>query len=186
MYFSQNVATCGADVEKACGCVSLANAIVLFGMERIEPAVIIANAKNMSAFDSTGLAPESLRLLCVRMGLHADLVQPCSASALAPGMLMYVRSIGLLNSQGGVTYENSVQDSHIVMVETIQPDGVIVVINPDRRRCGKGFTTDKWGRMTIAPGQLADVWRTSRVNGAHTSCAVVATARSVIDKTEIR
>ncbi len=72
------------------------------------------------------------------------------------------------------------------MVEAIKPDGVIVVINPDRRRCGKGFTTDKWGRMTIAPGQLADVWRTSRVNGTHTSCAVVATARSAIDKTEIR
>jgi hypothetical protein len=91
---------------------------------------------------------------------------------------MYVKSIPLLNAQGGVAYEDAEQDSHVVMVEAIQPDGVIVVINPDRRRSGKGFTADKWGRMTIGPDQLADVWCTTRVDGTHTKFAAVAIARA--------
>jgi hypothetical protein len=102
-----------------------------------------------------------------------ELLQPCSAEALAPGMLMYVGSVALLNAQGGLAYEVPEQDSHIVMVESVEQDGVIVVINPDRRRCGVGFIADKWGRMKIAPGQLGDVWCTSRLDGTHTSCAAV-------------
>jgi len=184
MYFHQDVPTCGLDVGRACGCVSLANSITLMGFPRIAPAVIIATAKALSAFDSSGLSPESLHRLCARMGdLHgftADLLHPCSVGALAPGMLMYVRSIALLNAQGGTMYEDADHDSHIVMVESV--DGDIVVINPDRRRSGGGFVADRWGRMTIATGQLGDVWCSSRADGTHTSCAAVAIRRIATER----
>ena len=62
---------------------------------------------------------------------------------------MYVSSIALKNAQGGVQYEDAEYDSHVVMVESIESTG-IVVINPDCRKSGRGFRHDIWGRMRIS------------------------------------
>ena len=122
-----------------------------------------------------GLSPSSLRDLCIfmcgPMGYSVELVHDCK---LAPGMLMYVRSVALLNEQGGVQFEDSEHDSHIVLVEALLDDGTVVVINPDRRRNGKGFVSDKWGRMKISPASLGSVWQSARADGTYTERAAVS------------
>ena len=85
---------------------------------------------------------------------------------------MYVSSIALKNAQGGVQFEDSNTDSHIVMVERIEPTAIIV-INPDCRRRGNGFQHNIWGRMHISKSDVDKVWMSTRGDGAHTCKAAV-------------
>ena len=71
-------------------------------------------------------------------------------------------------------FEDSEHDSHIVLVEAISDDGTVVVINPDRRRNGKGFVSDKWGRMKISPASLGSVWQSARADGTYTVRAAIS------------
>ena len=176
-YYSQDVETCGARLDLACGAVSLANAMLLLGSKTPTPQEVITRGTELKSFDMCGLSPSSLRDLCIfmcgPMGYTVELVHNCQ---LAPGMLMYVRSVALLNAQGGVQFEESEHDSHIVLVEAISDDGTVVVINPDRRRNGNGFVSDMWGRMKISPAALGSVWQSARADGTYT----VRTAISII------
>ena len=177
-YYSQDVETCGARLDLACGAVSLANAMLLLGSPKLNtptPLEVITTGTELKSFDMCGLSPSSLRDLCIfmcgPMGYSVELVHDCK---LAPGMLMYVRSVALLNEQGGVQFEDSEHDSHIVMVEALSDDGTVVVINPDRRRNGKGFVSDKWGRMKISPASLGSVWQSARADGTYTVRAAIS------------
>ena len=176
MYYSQDEETCGASVDLACGAVSLANAMILLGSPNPPtPLEVITTGTELKSFDLCGLSPSSLQDLCKHicgpMGYSVELVHNCK---LAPGMLMYVRSVALLNEQGGVQFEDSEHDSHIVLVEALSDDGTVVVINPDRRRNGKGFVSDKWGRMKISPASLGGVWQSARADGTYTERAAVS------------
>ena len=181
IYFSQNKDSCGEDVEKACGPVSLANSLKYRAKEGKDttPKEIIYLASGSHAGplrDRPGLSPHELCALGTTVGqahgITAMLSHPCKASELAAGDLMYVGSIPLKNAQGGVQYENAEFDSHIVMVERIEPECVIV-IDPDCRKCGTGFRHDKWGRMRIPFVELDTVWMTTRNDQTKTKRAAV-------------
>ena len=179
-YFAQTEGTCGSDMEAACGAVSLSNALLLH-----DPPLCVSPAKVINAvffFSSKplvsmgGLTPAELVMLADTVGgpsgVCAEVVQPCPVSRLVPGCLMYVASIPLKNYQGGAQYELAPADSHIVTVERITSTG-LVVISPDCKRCGKGFRHDTWGRFVLPFTHLAEVWKTSRHDGAHTVQAAV-------------
>jgi hypothetical protein len=181
VYFSQNKDSCGEDVEKACGPVSLANSLKYRAKEGkyTTPKEVINLASESLAGplrERPGLSPHELCALGTIVGqahgITAMLSHPCKASELAAGDLMYVGSIPLKNAQGGVQYENAEFDSHIVMVERIEPECVIV-INPDCRKCGTGFRHDKWGRMRIPFVELDTVWTTTRNDQTKTKRAAV-------------
>ena len=183
-YFSQNRETCGDDVDKACGPVSLANSLVLKASSMWSPCLPghmldMASAPPLHhrrLRDRPGINPYELCALSAAAGqsdgLQATLREPCKLSELEPGDLMYVNSIALKNAQGGVQFEDAMHDSHIVMVESIDSTSIIV-INPDCRRSGSGFRHDLWGRMRIAHAHLDQVWMTTRVDGTRTSKAAV-------------
>ena len=137
-YYSQDVETCGARLDLACVAVSLANAMLLLGSPKLNtptPLEVITTGTELKSFDMCGLSPSSLRDLCIfmcgPMGYYVELVHDCK---LAPGMLMYVRSVALLNEQGGVQFEDSEHDSHIVMVENPTPPPATPLVHPQGRR----------------------------------------------------
>ena len=175
-YFSQSVDECGPEVEVACGPVSLANAMGLLvaGVTTSPRQIIDATLPGICA--SGGTSPEQLLRAAIHMGnkvgITAELRHPCTWNALSAGDILYVRSVALKNAQHGVQFEESPQDSHIVMVEAVV-DGALVVINPDCRRCGKGFRHDVWGRMLIPKDSLEAVWQSTRPDGSDTKRAAV-------------
>jgi hypothetical protein len=181
-YFSQDRASCGDDVDKACGAVSLANSLMLRADRPLElstPESIIHMSSQLPLGrlrDRFGISPDELCALSVLAGqsyeLQASLCEPCRVSQLAAGDLMYVNSIALKNAQGGVQFLDAENDSHIVMVESVDPTG-IVVINPDCRKCGSGFRHDIWGRMHISQMHLDKVWMSIRSDGTCTRRAAV-------------
>jgi hypothetical protein len=180
-YFSQNSDACGDAVDKACGAVSLANSLKYRALEGKDttPKEIIYRASRPPAGplrDRPGLSPDELCALATAVGqthgMTAMLSQPCKVSDLAAGDLMYVGSIPLKNAQGGNEYEDAEFDSHIVMVESMEPQ-CVVVVNPDCRKCGAGFRHNIWGRMRIPLAQLETVWMTTRSDGTTTTRAAV-------------
>jgi hypothetical protein len=181
-YFSQNRETCGDGVETACGPVSLANSLLTLRASSMPPPslpdiICLASTPTLGRLrDSFGIGPEELCALSAKAGmtygLHARVVEPCDVSELEAGDLMYVSSIALKNAQGCVQFEDAKTDSHIVMVERIEPN-TITVINPDCRRCGHGFQNNKWGRMHISKYDVDKVWMSTRGNGTHTCKAAV-------------
>ena len=184
MYYSQNIANCGARrVDTSCGPVSVANSMLRYYRYRhkVSPRKIICNAIKLKSYDQFGISPSSLRDLCKHMfakEFTVELVDNCTLRKLAPGMLMFVRSVALLNAQSDVQFENPEHDSLVVMVEAVWEDGTVVVINPDRRQEGegKGFQSGMWGRMKIPPAFMKSVWQTAQADGSTT----VQTAISII------
>ena len=175
-FFSQDKQTCGDDVEWACGAVSLANSFVLRGIRQVSPMSIIQCVKSPTLKERRGLAPSELCALATSFvkstGLVGTLQHPCSVGDVRPGDLIYVSSIALKNSQGLAQYEDSIIDSHVVLVERVSREGV-VVINPDCRNKGRSFQHDVWGRMVIPYDKLESVWRSVRVDGSVTLRAAV-------------
>jgi hypothetical protein len=182
-YYSQDERACGEDVEWACGPVTLANSLILLGLasyhHQVPPSSIIQRVKSgkgpKEVKKRVGMAPYELRdlaMLFVEPELVATLQHPCSVDDLRRGDLIYVNSIALKNAQGGVQYEDSVVDSHIVLVERVSSEGVFV-INPDCRRSGTGFQHNKWGRMVIKIDLLEQVWQSTREDGSTTVRAAV-------------
>ena len=147
-YHSQCELSCGSDVDYACGPISVCNFMALKCIP-VTPAAIFACIESPPLSDRKGLAPEELERLCQlmlkgpgrKLQCTATLRRKCNMDDLHPGDLMYISSVALLNAQGGNQYEeDSDWDSHIVMVETIDHGAaVITVINPDCRKCGRGF-----------------------------------------------
>lgn len=186
-YFSQDTQTCGAFEGKACAVVSLANALrrlVPAALNPPTPLDIIKKCEKNDLFDFGGLSPMNLHALCRIYllsfpGLSVEYITSPTARAkdLAPGALMYVRSLALLNAQGGdqcPTSENE-KDSHVVFVESISEDGTVMVINPDRalKESASGFVKSQWGRMKIPQACLESVWKSVRFDGTKTTrCAI--------------
>jgi hypothetical protein len=145
-FVSQNEATCGTDhVEYACGVVALSNSLIILNITPfISPQQIIETLSTispMSLAEMHGLPSEVLLKLCNAVcetrGYKASLVHECSNAYLKVGALMYVSSIALKNCQGGAQFESADVDSHIVTIEQITNEG-LVLISPDCRKSGKG------------------------------------------------
>ena len=127
-------------------------------------------------FDQGGLSPSALYALCQHArdkmtGVTVELSSNGLAENLAPGSLMYVNSLELLNAQGRKKVQTSSKDSHVVLVEAIMKTGAIVVINPDRalNTSRSGFTENQWGRMKIPRASLDRVWQSGRWDGMRTT-----------------
>ena len=129
-YFSQNTETCGELVDKACGVVSLANCLRLLfpsALKNPTPLELISTCKDSKLFDKEGLSPAALYALCQRVagemtGVTVEMSSNGQFENLAPGSLMYVNSLQLLNAQGRKKVQTSKKDSHVVLVEEILPD----------------------------------------------------------------
>jgi hypothetical protein len=187
-FFSQNEVSCGADVETACGPVSLANALLLHSSTSMPPPSLYTHISLTEVLrlastppllklsERLGISGDELcalgNLVATPYGLQAEFIQHCTLSQLNPGDLIYVGSIPLKNAQGGVQFEEADYDSHVVMVEATQPDAV-VVINPDCRRSGRGFMHNNYGRMVLPASSLDKVWMTTRADGTRTCKAAV-------------
>ena len=132
-------------------------------------------------FDGGGLSPSALFALCKHaLGKMTGVTVEISngpAENLAPGSLMYVNSLELLNAQGRKKFKTrkNEKDSHVVLVEEILRNGTIVVINPDQalNESGSGFSEYKWGRMNIPRESLASVWQSTRWDGMSTTCMAI-------------
>ena len=126
--------------------------------------------------DDAGCPPAKLLRAATQLGkplgLTARLDHPCTRGALRRGSIMFVRGVALKNAQGVNQYEDALQDSHVVVVEEVLATG-LVVINPDCRQCGRGFTHDRWGRMCIPHAKLDEVWQSTRPDASTTKRAAI-------------
>ena len=181
-YISQSEDVCGGDrVDTACGPVSICNAGAILGLDLdITSALAVMKQVNPRL---DGLSPADLAAVTTRLMPREDWVieahHPADVSDLQAGALLHVRSVPLLNAQGGNQYEEPDQDTHIVVVESVSETGCVTVINPDRRKCGKGFRHDIWGRMIIHPDHLPGVWQSKRADGSLTTRAMTLPRRRV-------
>lgn len=176
-FYSQDFANCGVDTDRACGVVSLVNALLMFGCGVIMPPIeIIKRITNPPLSETDGLDPEALRDLCAqhcrRHRLHVTLRHPCTAMELQRGDLVYFSSVLLKNQQIGIEEEDNSIDSHIVTVESIGTQGV-TVINPYNRNAGRGFRKNVWGRMFVPWDRLDSIWQTTRHDLSRTRKAAV-------------
>ena len=184
MYFSQDEETCGSLVDYACGPVSLANAFRILKLPVMTPESIISrfDLKGFSLRKKKGMSPIELgELASALLPSHHWSVftnESCTLEDLRPGDLIWVSSIELINAQSGIQFELSDTDSHIVVVEKIDTStGTIIVINPDCRKKGKGFSYNKWGRMLIPEASIGSVWQSVRADGSSTDKAAVLLRR---------
>ena len=182
-YASQCEASCGEMLEQACGPISLYNSLMIHGID-CTTSTIMADFKSVQVGRGPGMSPEQLLAFALRTCPNASLVHPAKNSDLVPGAIIYVNSTELLLScakpSAAVASEEKKPDeqwdSHIVTVESTSSIGV-VVINPDARRCGRGFKYDLWGRMTIPWNQLDAVWQSTRHDKTATKRALVYTQK---------
>lgn len=184
-YISQNENTCEDALWAGCGLVSLVNSLLFMDItSRSSREVHIWRCykigQDLELFDESGLSPAGLKTLCAKVcrtwGLTVTLHETCDDSDLCPGMLLFVSSVALLNAQDcGEQFEQEDVNSHIVMLESVQEAG-LVVINPDRRirkRGGGGFIEGKWGRMFIPVSSVTQVWQCVHQLGTTTTrCAI--------------
>lgn len=177
-YYSQDEATCKKYVDFACGPTSLANAFKIkrCGVNSPAPVAICEAILDPPLNEREGLCPQLLRDLASKFGrffgLEAELVEPCTYGQLEAGDLLYINSVGLKNIQGGHEFEAAEFDSHIVVVERVTKNH-LMVINPDCKQVGRDFTHYVWGRMKIRSSELESIWSTSRSDGVNTERAAV-------------
>ena len=184
-YISQNESTCGEALWAGCGLVSLVNSLLFMditsqssGSREVYIWRSYKIGQDLELFDENGLSPAGLKTLCANVcrtwGLTVTLHETCDDSDLCPGMLLFVSSVALLNAQDcGEQFEQEDVNSHIVMLESVEEAG-LVVINPDRRkRRGGGFIEGKWGRMFIPVSSVTQVWQcVHQVGTTTTRCAI--------------
>ena len=165
--------------------MSLANCLRLLFPSAVEnptPLELIRTCKDANLFDGGGLSPSALFALCQHAGgkmtgVTVEISPKGRAENLAPGSLMYVNSLELLNAQGRNKFKTrkNEKDSHVVLVEEILRNGTIVVINPDQalNESGSGFLESHWGRMNIPFDSLEKVWQSKRFDQTTTTrCAI--------------
>ena len=171
-YYSQDVETCGEDrLDYACAAVSLANSLLIANTSaRASPREIMN--LDPTAMRTKGTSPEELVSLARRV-LDGDaqwavrLRHPCTTTELTPGSLLYVDCIALKNAQGRCQYESADVNSHVVVVERISDDA-LVVINPDialRIRPRRKKQAKHRANATVATATTATTATTVQSNG---------------------
>ena len=126
-----------------------------------------------------GLSPEQLlavgSLVAGTVDVHCELITHATVEQLRRGSILFVESVALKNAQNRQQYEDDpVSDSHLVMVEAIHADH-LVVINPDTAldESGNGFKDKHHGRMQLPFSELENVWKSRRVGGTITTKAAL-------------